>query len=69
MKDLTNIPEQFHILFTDVSWSSGNDSKMRALQRSDINQLYLEYNKWDIQRIIDSKKIIIEETIVGFIKD
>jgi hypothetical protein len=70
MKDLTNIPERFHILFTDVSWSSGNESKMGALQRSNINQLYLEYNKWSIEQIINPPSTNNEEEVVkGFIKD
>ena len=65
MKDLTNIPDRFHCLFL-TDWLNGNDSEMTTLQRGEMNVLYLEYNKWDTQRMIDSKKIIIEETIVGF---
>jgi hypothetical protein len=64
MKDLKNIPERFHILFT-TDWNNGNESEMDILQRNDLAVLYLEYNKWDVQRIISSK-IIVEETIVGF---
>jgi hypothetical protein len=70
MRDLSTIPERFHILFTDVSWSSGNESKMGALQRSNINQLYLEYNKWSIEQIINPPSTNNEEEVVkGFIKD
>ena len=70
MRDLSTIPEKFHVLFTDVSWSSGNESKMGALQRSDINQLYLEYNKWSIEQIINPPSTNNEpEVIKGFIKD
>jgi hypothetical protein len=67
MKDLHNIPERFHSLFT-TDWNNGIESKMGIPQRNDLAVLYLEYNKWDVQRMIDSKKIIIEETIVGFVK-
>ena len=70
MRDLSTIPERFHILFTDVSWSSGNESKMGALQRSNINQLYLEYNKWSIEQIINPPSTNNEpEVVKGFIKD
>jgi hypothetical protein len=65
MKDLTNIPERFHPLFT-TDWNKGVDSKMKILQRAELNDLFLEYNKWDIQRMIDSKKNI-DDTIVGFV--
>lgn len=68
MKDLTNIPERFHILF-ETDYNAGVDSKMKSLQRMELNNIFLEYNKWDVQRMIDSKKIIVEETIVGFVRD
>lgn len=68
MKDLTNIPERFHYLFT-TDWSNGNDSEMTSLQRSDLSVLYLEYNKWDVQRMINLNKIIVEDTIIGFERD
>ena len=67
MKDLDNIPERFHNLFL-TDWNKGIDSKMNIHQRNEMGVLYLEYNKWDIQRMIDSKKIIVEDTIVGFEK-
>ena len=67
MKDLTNIPEEFHCLFL-TDWSKGNESEMGILQRNDLAVLYLKYNKWDVQRMIDSKKIKVEDTIVGFEK-
>jgi hypothetical protein len=66
MKDLTNIPERFHCLF-ESDYNAGVDSKMNSLQRMELNNIFLEYNKWDVQRMIDSKKIIIEKPIVGFI--
>jgi hypothetical protein len=65
MKDLTNIPEKYHPLFT-TDFNKGVDSKMKILQRAELNDLFLEYNKWDIQRMIYSKKNI-DDTIVGFV--
>jgi hypothetical protein len=67
MKDLTDIPKRFHPLFL-TDWNAGNESKMNPLQREELSILFLEYNKWDVLRMIDDKKII-EETIVGFVKD
>jgi hypothetical protein len=67
MKDLTNIPERFHCLFL-TDWRNGDKSEMTILQRNDFALLYLEYNKWDVQQMIDSKKINVEDTIVGFEK-
>jgi len=66
MKDLTNIPERFHILF-ESDYNAGIDSKMNSLQRSNLNDLFLEYNKWNIQQAIDKLKPITEEVIKGFI--
>jgi hypothetical protein len=65
MKDLKEIPERFHILFTDISWNKGNDSKLSSLQRTDMNQLYLEYNSWCIKEAL--KKPVIESPVTGFI--
>ncbi len=66
MKDLTNIPERFHCLFLS-DWNKGDESKMKIIQRSYMVDLFLEYNRWDIQQIIDSKKPIEPEFIGGFI--
>jgi hypothetical protein len=68
MKDLTNIPERFHILFNS-DWNKANDSTMTSMSRSDINNLYLEYNRWNIQQVIAPKIIQEEQINVGFIKD
>lgn len=68
MKDLTNIPERFHILFNS-DWNKGNESEMTSTNRSDINKLYLEYNKWVIQQTLSSKIVKDEEVIMGFVKD
>jgi hypothetical protein len=66
MKDLTNIPERFHCLFT-TDWNKGDESKMKNIERIYMVDLFLEYNRWDIQQIIDSKKPIQSEYIGGFI--
>ena len=66
MKDLTNIPERFHCLFLS-DWNKGDESKMKTIQRSEMVDLFLEYNRWDIQQIIDSKKPIEPEYKGGFI--
>jgi hypothetical protein len=66
MKNLENIPERFHILF-ESDYNAGIDSKMKSLQRGALNDLFLEYNKWNIQQAIDKLKPIKEEVIRGFI--
>jgi uncharacterized protein YecA (UPF0149 family) len=68
MKDLTNIPEEFHILFTS-DWNKGNESKMSSTQRMYMSELYLNYNKWSIQQSIKPVVKQKEETITGFPKD
>jgi uncharacterized protein YecA (UPF0149 family) len=68
MKDLTNIPEEFHILFTS-DWNKGNESKMSSTQRMYMGELYLNYNKWSIQQSIKPVVKQKEETITGFPKD
>ena len=67
MKDLTMIPERFHVLF-QTDWLKGNESKMSAIKRSEMNNLYLEYNRWEINQRLN--KIIEEEEkpFVGFPK-
>ena len=68
MKDLTNIPEEFHILFTS-DWNKGNESKMSSTERSELGNLYLKYNKWSIQQSINPVVKQKEEIITGFVKD
>jgi hypothetical protein len=68
MKDLTNIPEEFHILFTS-DWNKGNECKMSSTQRMYMGELYLNYNKWSIQQSIKPVVKQKEETITGFPKD
>jgi hypothetical protein len=66
MKDLSNIPERFHSLFL-TDWNNGNESEMKSIDRSEMGDLFLEYNRWDIQRMIDSKKPVQKEIMVGFV--
>lgn len=67
--DLNEIPEKYHILFTST-WKDGNESTMSAMERADLNQLYLEYNKWQIQIAINKSSSTNEENKpIGFIKD
>jgi hypothetical protein len=42
---------------------------MISTNRSDINNLYLEYNRWVIQQALASKIVQEEEVIMGFVKD
>jgi hypothetical protein len=70
MKDLTNIPEEFHILFTS-DWNQGNESTMTSNERMYMGELYLQYNKWSIQQAINPKPKDEPNTeiISGFVKD
>lgn len=65
MKDLTKVPERFHVLFQS-DWNKGNESNMTSMNRTELNELYLEYNKWNIQQAL--KPVQKEETIIGFEK-
>jgi hypothetical protein len=68
MRDIKNIPDRFRVLFSDVSWNKGNESELSSLQRSDMNQLYLEYNKWSVENDIELNKPVIESNVsMGFI--
>ena len=69
MKNLKDIPERFHILFTDKPWNNGNESELTSLQRADIHQIYLEYNRWSIQQSINPPSTKEEEPVIGFVKD
>jgi hypothetical protein len=54
-KDLSDIPEIYHILFL-TDWNWGPYSKMDMEDRSYMNGLFLQYNKWDVKRRIELKK-------------
>lgn len=66
MKDLINIPERFHILFT-TDWNKGNESEMKSIQRGDMNDLYLEYNRWLIREAVRKSQPNEPENMVGFV--
>jgi hypothetical protein len=68
MKNLSNIPEKFHILFQS-DWSTGNESELSSTERSNLHSLYLEYNRWSIKQSIQLKKPTPQEINVGFVKD
>jgi hypothetical protein len=69
MKNLSNIPEKFHILFQS-DWSNGNESELSSTERNNLHSLYLEYNRWSINNSINppSTKEEINNPI-GFPKD
>ena len=54
-QDLSEIPERFHILFNS-DWNEGNESEMTSLHRGNLNELYLEYNKYQTQKSLQQKK-------------
>jgi hypothetical protein len=68
MKDLTSIPKKYHSLFT-TDWNKGNESKMTSLDRMEMNNLFLEYNRWEVKKMIDDKKPVQENIMIGFVKD
>ena len=45
---MENIPEKFHILF-NTDWNKGTESTMNSTERGQLNELYLEYNKWQLK--------------------
>ncbi len=65
MKDLNNIPERYHILFT-TDWNIGDESEMKAVQRSLMNELYLDYMRWDMSIRVQSNKLdsILSEEMI-----
>jgi len=63
MKDLTNIPEKYHVLFT-TDWNMGSDSTMTSIQRTQMNQLYLEYNNWSIQKPTMETTVILTDEMI-----
>ncbi len=53
--NLDEIPEKFHILFNS-DWNNGNESEMTSTHRGNLNELYLEYNKYQIKKSIQEKR-------------
>jgi hypothetical protein len=67
LEELTNeIPDRYSILFLS-DWNQGEQSEMKSIERSHLNNLWLEYNKWDIQRKrkIEVTSILTPEIIEG----
>lgn len=52
-KNLSNVPEIYHVLFI-TDWNWGEHSKMDTMDRAFCHELYLEYNKWDMNIIKES---------------
>lgn len=72
MIDLQITPTKYHILFDmDNDWNKGNESKMNSLERCRFNQLYLEYNRWELQRRLkfDGSNCELEVLYEGFVKE
>jgi hypothetical protein len=63
MKDLTEIPELYHPVFS-TDWNLGEESTMNAVQRSEMMKLWLEYNHWSMKKSTPTKD---DEVIVGFV--
>jgi hypothetical protein len=42
---------------------------MTSMSKSDMNNLFLEYNRWNIQQALAPKLVQKEEINIGFIKD
>lgn len=73
--NLKEIPEKFHKLF-ECDWNYGNNSEMTSIDRAKMNDLFLEYNKYQIQETIKnttSNEIKKDDKVdydnMGFIKD
>ncbi len=63
---INEIPERYQILFLS-DWNQGEQSEMKSIERSHLNVLWLEYNKWDLQqkRKIEITSILTPEIIEG----
>jgi hypothetical protein len=60
-----NIPDKYRIL-EETDWNHGNDSKMPSTQRGQLNQLWLEYQHWQIQQEINQTFTKPDTEVVGF---
>lgn len=59
MKDLTNIPERFHLLFLNEEWKLGAESKLSSTEKIYYSQLFLEYHRWSIREKIEKNKTFV----------
>lgn len=66
--DLNTIPKEYQVLFT-TDWNWGRYSSMPMSQRMIYQNLFLQYQHDDTRAIIELKKPIKEETLLGFPKD
>jgi hypothetical protein len=64
--DLTSIPEHFRALFT-TDWNWGIHSKMRMEDRMFLQDLFHDYNRWNVQEKLNKLKPVKEEVVRGFI--
>lgn len=63
---MDNIPERFQELF-NTDWNKGNESEMTSLERARLNELYLEYNKWQLKiALMKTLNLPKDEKIEGF---
>jgi hypothetical protein len=67
--EMENIPERFHILF-NTDWNKGNESTMTSTERGQLNELYLEYNKWQLKvALAKTLNLKPDEESKGFPRD
>ena len=67
--EMENIPERFHILF-NTDWNKGNESEMTSTERGQLNELYLEYNKWQLKvALAKTLNLKPDEESKGFPRD
>lgn len=62
--DIDEIPERYRSLFT-TDWNWGVNSTMKMSDRLAMNDLYLEYQRWDTARRINRKKKKDDEIFLG----
>lgn len=60
-----NIPDKYRIL-VETDWNAGNESKMTSIERGQLNQLWLEYLHYQINKEINKTSDQIEGPAVGF---
>jgi len=55
--DLSLIPEHFRALFR-TDWNWGRHSTMEVENRMFLEELFHDYNRWDIKRMKEANKVI-----------
>ena len=56
MRDLTTIPQEFHILFLDDNWKKGIESNLSSTEKMYYAKLFNDYNKWSVKNAIEKNK-------------